>query len=114
MNVEMDDGQTFTVEVDGRDVRAWEAEYGRSWLADRLSFTNMAQVAFIAGRRTGVLNGTWPDYASFDAHCVEATGQRTAPLVADPTRPAPTAGSSSPSPGASVSSPRRSRRKDPT
>jgi hypothetical protein len=106
MTIEMDDGTTFYVEADGRDVRAWEAQYGRSWFAERLSFTNLAQVAYIAGRRTGVLNGAWSTYEDFDAHCVDATGRTEEPLVADPTRAGRTDGSSVRSRSASTSRPR--------
>jgi hypothetical protein len=113
IHVEMDDGTAFDVEADGRDLRAWEAAYERSWFGEVLSFTNLAQVAYLAGRRTGVINGTWPTYESFDAHCVDAVGRR-APVVGTPTPPARTAGSSAPSPSASGRSPRGSRRKTPT
>ena len=112
MTIEMDDGTSYDVEADGRDIRAWEAEHGRSWFAERLSFTNLAQVAYIAGRRTGVLNGAWPTYDDFDAHCVEAVGRTEAALVTDPTRAGRTGGSSAYSRSASTSRPRNSKRRE--
>ena len=110
MHVELDDGTVLEIQADGRDVRAWEALYGRSWLAERLSFTTVAQLAYLAGQRTGVLNGSYPDYESFDAHCTEATGRRTV-IGADPTPPGRTGGGSSTSPIGSGVSPRKSNRK---
>jgi hypothetical protein len=113
MTIEMDDGTRYDLDADGRDIRAWEAEYGRSWFTEDLSFTTLAQLAYLAGKRTGVLNGQWPDYGTFDAHCVEALGRREVPLVGNPTRADRTDGSSVPSRSASTSRPRRSRAKDP-
>jgi hypothetical protein len=82
---EMDDGTAYTIEADARDIRAWEATYDRPWYGASLSFTMLAQLAHIAGQRTGVLNGAYPDYASFDAHCVDMRGSPVA-VVANPTR----------------------------
>lgn len=104
---EMDDGTTVVIEADGRDVRAWEAAYDASWFITPMSFTTVAQVAYLAGKRTGALNGSYPSYEEFDAHCVDARG-RPAPVVARPTKAARTAASSSPSPTASASSRRNS------
>jgi len=91
--VEMEDGTVHEIESDARDIRKWEATYGKSFMTSELSFTEVAQVAYIAGRRTGVLNGTYPTYDAFDAACVDARGKTVAgatQLVGDPTRPVPT------------------------
>jgi hypothetical protein len=84
--LDMDDGTHVVVESDARDIRAWEAEYESSYFTAGITFTTIAQVAYIAAKRTGALNGQYPDYAAFDAHCVEARGKRVKP-DADPTRP---------------------------
>lgn len=111
-SVTMDDGSTYDISSDARDIRAWETQYERSWLAERLSFTNLTQLAFIAGQRTGVLNGRWADYASFDAHCVDARG-KSSPVVASPTQSGATEDSSAPSHTVSVASRRPSKARDP-
>lgn len=88
---EMDDGTTYEVVADARDIRAWEAEYGLSYMATPLSFTEVAQVAYIAARRTGAIGDKYPSYKDFDAHCVEARGKPAQDrLFADPTRPGAT------------------------
>ena len=94
MSIEMEDGAQFDVDADARDIRAWEAEHEQSWLSTQTSATTIAQLAYAAGRRTGALNGAWPDYASFDAACVWVQMRRDEPLVADPTPPDRTGGSS--------------------
>jgi hypothetical protein len=111
IHVEMDDGATYDIDADGRDIRVWESTYDQSWFAGGLSFTRVAQVAFLAGRRTGVLNGAYPDYDAFDAHCVEARG-RPAPVVADPTPPVRTDDSSVRSRTGSAPSRRSSKARD--
>jgi len=109
--VSMDNGTSYDIDADARDIRAWEAEHDASWFATRLSFTTIAQLAHIAGRRTGVLNGAYPDYPAFDAACVDARFRKDEPLVADPTPPDPGGGSSAPSrSGFAASRPRSNRR----
>ena len=108
IHISMDDGAEYTVESDGRDIRAWESEYERSWFGP-ISFTKVAQVAYLAGKRTGVLNGTWPDYETFDAHCVDADGRPGSPVSANPTQRVHTDDSSALLPSDSTVSPRRSR-----
>jgi hypothetical protein len=103
--IEMDDGEKILIESDGRDIRAWEADQDKSLFRTPLSFTVVAQVAYLAGKRTGVLNGKYPSYEDFDAHCVDARGVRDTELVANPTQRGRTAGSSALSP--SGSTPRR-------
>lgn len=113
LTIEMDDGTTLDVESDARDIRAWEAEYGESWFG-KLTFTKTAQLAYLAGRRTGVVNGQWPTYGSFDAHCVDVRARQEAPLIGDPTRPDRTGGSSARSRSGSARSPKTSNGKGRT
>lgn len=108
---EMDDGSTIVIEADGRDVRAWEATYDASWFITPMSFTTVAQVAYLAGKRTGALNGSYPSYEEFDAHCVDARGRRSAPVVGRPTRAGRTAASSASSPAISTPSPQSSNKR---
>lgn len=105
--VQMDDGASYRIESDARDIRRWESEYGESFLSKRFSFTTIAQLAYFAGKRTGVLNGAYQSYEDFDAHCVDASGVKEAPLLANPTQQAPTEGSSA----SSHTGSRRSRQK---
>jgi len=105
--IQMDDGSSYTIEADARDIRAWEAEHSESFLNTVLSFTVVAQIAYLAGKRTGILNGQYPTYAEFDSHCVDARGKRDRALVGNPTQKDRTEGSSATSPSGSV----RSRRK---
>ena len=108
--VEMDDGATYEIDADARDIRAWEARYGISWFGARLTFTMLAQLAHLAGQRTGVLNGAYADYDAFDAHCV-ATRGRPAEVVTDPTPADRTDGSSAPLRSARTNSPQPSKTK---
>lgn len=108
--VDMDDGTNLVIESDARDVRAWEAAYEQSYFGTRLSFTNIAQVAYLAGKRTGVLNGAYPTYEDFDAHCVDARGKREKDPP-NPTPPDPTVGSSANSRSGSTRSRRSSSKK---
>lgn len=90
--IEMADGTTYEIHSDARDIRKWEATYGTSYMSTPLSFTEVAQVAYLAGVRTGVLNGRYPTYDSFDAACVDARGlPGGGRLVADPTQTVPMA-----------------------
>jgi hypothetical protein len=95
-SIEMDDGTTFDVDADARDIRAWEALYDKSFLQSPLSYTEIAQVAYLAAKRTGVLNGAYVTYEEFDRHCIDARGKRggSGALVANPTRKARTGDSS--------------------
>lgn len=113
MTIEMEDGTTFDVDADARDIRAWEAEHDQSWLSVRTSATTIAQLGYLAGRRTGALNGQWPDYETFDAACVWVAMRRDEPLVADPTPPDRTAASSARSRSGSTSRQRSSKPKGP-
>ena len=86
--IEMDDGTSFEVASDARDIRRWESEHGDSYIRTQISMTQIAQLVYLALRRTGQINGRYPSYEDFDAHCVETKGiGAPAPLVADPTPP---------------------------
>ncbi len=65
LEVTLDGKDPFTVHFDGRDVRAWEAHTGKSWLTDedaRLSLTTVAFIGWSAARRTGKFDGSWGDF----------------------------------------------------
>jgi len=111
MTIEMEDGTTYDVEADGRDIRAWEAEYAQSWLRTDTSATSVTQLAYLAGRRSGVLNGAWATYDSFDKSCVDVRARLDEQLVADPTPPDRTGGSSARSRSGSTSALRSSKPK---
>lgn len=95
--LEFDNHDPVDVVADARDLRAWEAEYGQSWLYSQFSHTQAAQLAYIAGKRTGQLNAfaSWKD---FDAHCTTARSDPLAEttVVGNPTQPGPTDDSSAP------------------
>lgn len=87
------------VSYDGRDIRAYEAEFDASVLTST-TYTQVCQIAFCAMRRQGLFVGSWE---VFDAQCLEA--QDRLDLPADeasahvgevdpgrPTLPAPEAG----------------------
>ena len=104
------DGTVHTIEGDGRDVRAWEAEYEQSFLSTAYSLTMITQLAYLAGKRTGVLNGQFPTYADFDAACVDARGKVPRP-IANPTQPVATDARYASSPTGSAASRPPSKRK---
>lgn len=54
---------------DARDMRAWEAETGRSCL-DGLTVSMLSWFGWSAARRAGLLNGTGESWQAFDAVCV--------------------------------------------
>jgi hypothetical protein len=63
--------QTETVIADSRDVRAYEAEFDRSFLTTDLSLTQISQLAFCALRRQGRFKGSWD---VFDASAIDVEG----------------------------------------
>jgi hypothetical protein len=83
--IELDDGTTVEIEQDARDIRAWEAEYGESWLTTPLSYIQTAQIAYLATVRLGVFGDRFPSYKDFDQHAVEIRGIANPPLVGNPT-----------------------------
>jgi|SRR5215471_6349626 len=100
---EMEDGQTFIVAADGRDLRRWEVEYKQSWIGTQFGLTHLAQLAYLALRRTKQLNGAYPTYELFDAACTNVTGVTDEPastedvsVVGLPTQPEATGESSAP------------------
>src|SRR5215471_14379283 len=100
---EMEDGQTFIGAADGRDLRRWEVEYKQSWIGTQFGLTHLAQLCYLALRRTKQLNGAYPTYDLFDAACVNVTGGDNEPpstsddqLIASPIQPEATGDSSAP------------------
>jgi len=105
--IELDDGTTTEIEQDARDIRAWEAEYGESWLNSPLSFIQTAQVAYLAAVRLGVFGDRFPSYKDFDQHAVEVRGIPNPALIGNPTHEGATDALSSTSrSGSAVSRPR--------
>jgi hypothetical protein len=105
--IELDDSSVTEIEQDARDIRAWEAEYGESWLNTPLSYTQTAQIAYLAAVRLGVYGDRFQSYKDFDQHAVEVRGVPNPALVGNPTHEGATAGPSSTSrSGSAVSRPR--------
>lgn len=78
------------VTYDGRDVRAWEADTGLSYLATEDTYTQREHLTWYALRRQGL---TDLDLDGFRAVCVSVMAM-SAGEPADPTPPAPTGGAS--------------------
>lgn len=76
---------------DGRDVRAWEADTGESYLSTEDTYTQREHLAWYGLRRAGA---TDLDLEGFRAVCVSVTVTRDEPVVAGPTQPEATAGPS--------------------
>lgn len=99
---EMDEGTTFIVSADARDLRKWEALNDQSWMGTTFGLTHLAQLAYYALQRTGQLNGRYPTYEDFDNACINVTGGSDEPagddlaVVSPPTRPEATGDSSAP------------------
>jgi hypothetical protein len=66
----MEDGSTISVSADGRDIRAWEAANGASFLSAEFSYTLLTELAGYAAVRTGKFDG---DLAGFMAVCVNVS-----------------------------------------
>lgn len=75
---------TFTVEVDGRDIRRWEAEYDASFTGTPASATQTAQLAHVAALRQGLFDGPWD---IFNMRCTHVVAAREVAILADPTPP---------------------------
>lgn len=92
----MEDGSLIEVQSDARDLRRWEADYKAPIVGQAMSLTYLTQIAYLAMRRQGALNGEYPDYETFDAHCIELNSSRTnlEALVGNPTPPEATEDSS--------------------
>lgn len=83
--------RTERVIANGRDIRAYEAEFDESFLT-QTTYTQLAKIAWIALRRAGRFTGT---YDEFDAQAVdleEFSGDSEVDPV-DPTQTDPGAGS---------------------
>lgn len=66
--VEVDGSEeTFVAEVDGRDVRTWEARHAESFMAQRLSYTQLTELAFFALARVEKYSG---GYDAWMADCI--------------------------------------------
>jgi len=72
----MDDGEEIKSTSDGRDVRRWEAAYGKSLVGETLSFTFLTQLAYLAARRAGTVDTRYPTYEIFESHCVDLDMKR--------------------------------------
>lgn len=91
VRVDLEDAaEALEVTYDGRDVRAWEADTGESYLATPDTYTQREHLAWYALRRKGLLE---LDLESFRAVCVQVTALGPGE-PADPTQPAPMAGPS--------------------
>ena len=86
------EGATELLEVayDGRDVRAWEADTGLSYLATEDTYTQREHLTWYALQRT---RQTALDLDTFRSVCVSVMALGAGEPV-DPTPPAPTGGPS--------------------
>ncbi|MER5703477.1 hypothetical protein ABT023_16250 [Micromonospora sp. NPDC002296] len=105
LRVEMDDGTTYDVVADQRDVARWEIQDFGCPIGQIDTRMHLAYrwLAWSALTRRQQITLSWPD---FDRDCVEVidppdADEGTAGDV-DPGQPAPSALASSPSPGAPV------------
>ena len=62
-----DDAAPFVVRVDGRDVRAWEAEHGLSFLTEQTSYT---QMTWLAWHHASTYDGRQMSWEEFDRRCL--------------------------------------------
>ncbi|MEK0430265.1 MAG: hypothetical protein RL139_69 [Gemmatimonadota bacterium] len=71
-----DGGQETEVRWDGRDIRAWEARFDKSWIAtiDQRSVTDVAFIAYAASRRAGDPR-TWEQFNDQVVDVVEVDAQ---------------------------------------
>lgn len=83
LELELTDGTTYTVAYNGIDLRAYEAAFNASVLSEPMSLTMLTWLAWAAGKRTGVLNGEWQAWATFEQQC---TGVRVVADVPTPTK----------------------------
>ena len=83
ITVEMEDGSSHRVDVDGRDIRRWEIESSSSFLTNDFSYSTLTDLARLALKRTGKLVMSKTD---FDAACINVKEEdRSEPE--DPTSP---------------------------
>jgi hypothetical protein len=73
LDVEMEDGHTFSVVADQRDVAKFEVQpFGFPWgdkVEEKMGMGTFRFLAWSAGTRQGLTSLPWAD---FDAQCVEA------------------------------------------
>ena len=62
MEIEFDGGRTERTEVDGRDIRRWEAANDKSFLTSDLSYTALTELAGYSAIRTGKYEGKLADF----------------------------------------------------
>lgn len=79
IRLELEDGTEVETEYDGRDLRAWEAEFEQSALGERLSVSMLTWLGHHAAIRRGDLNGAMTEYEAFDKVCVSVQALRTRP-----------------------------------
>ena len=87
--------ETINANVDGRDVRQWEARHGESFMAQRLSYTQLTELAFFASERVGDYKS---GYDRWMADCIgvrEVSDAQEVEAEARPTRKARGGGSRS-------------------
>ena len=82
--VELEDGTAYEVVANSRDIRAWEREYGESWLTTPASEVQYTQLVYLALKRTGQITMT---YDEFDARADDVNIARVRALIANPTQP---------------------------
>ena len=112
--IEAASGDVFNVTSDARDVRAWESEYGQSFLDVPWSYTQAAQIAYLAGKRAGVFDGRYPSYKDFDADCTRVDAESIPKTSGNPIRPEATDAFSASSLSGSHASHPSSKRRDRT
>lgn len=61
--------EPIVVTYDARDMRAWEADTGKSVIAEPTSVSILCWLGWHAAERTGVLNGHHKTWDAFDAVC---------------------------------------------
>jgi hypothetical protein len=83
--------EPIKVDVDGRDVRAWEKENDSSFLTSTTSYIQLTWLGWHAAKRTGKTDLT---YEQFDDRCIAVEDVRKA-QAARPTQRRPTVVSSS-------------------
>jgi hypothetical protein len=93
VRLDLESGETQTVTVDGRDLRAWEAWREASALDGRVTVTKLTEWGYLAGKRQGLWNG---EYEDWEPTCIGVTPVATD--VANPTQPGLSEDPSSPSP----------------
>ena len=89
LRVTLEDGRELLADVDGRDIRRWEATSRSSFLAET-TYSQLHDVAWMALDRTRAIDMT---KAEFDLRCVLV--KEEAVEAADPTPPDPSGDPSS-------------------